>query len=145
MLPNVVRGVHYRLLMQPRTSAGTNINTLSLPGSFALPHVLIRHDGGMPEPSDNRASVARLTFECRAAGWEAALALALEVRERWRPGEEVVDGWHGNVTAPAIPARGIPEQTIHFSGARVNAEPFYVPDEVTGTPRYTIPILISYS
>lgn len=143
MLPNVVRGVHYRILN--RTAAGSRINVLTLPERPVLPHILIRHDGGTPEPSDNRASIARITFEARAKEWESALALALEVRELWRPAEEVVDGWHGDVFVPAIPARGIPAQTIHFSGAQVNAEPIYVPDEVTGTPRYNLPILINYS
>lgn len=143
MLPNVVRGAHYRILNQ--TAAGNRINTLTLPSNPALPHILIRHDGGIPDASDNRAAVARITFECRATGWEAALALALEVRDLWRPPEEVVDGWHGDVTVPAIPGRGIPGQTIHFSGASVNAEPIWAPDEVTGIPRYNIPILINYS
>lgn len=145
MLPNVVRGVHYRLLMQPRTSAGANINTVSLPASFTLPHILIRHDGGTGDPSDNRADIARITFECRAKEWEAALALALDVRDRWRPPEEVVDGWWGDVFVPAIPNRGIPAQTIHFNGAGLNAGPFFIPDEVTNTPRFNISFLISYS
>lgn len=153
MLPNIVRGVHYRILN--RTAAGNSINTLTLPaGVDKRPrHILIRHDGGTPEPSDNRASIARITFECRVGqypdgtklGWEDALSLALEIRQLWRPGEEVVDGWHGDVIVPAIPARGIAGETVHFSGASVNAEPFFIPDEVTGTPRYSLPILISYS
>lgn len=143
MLPNVIRGVQYRILN--RTSADNRISVLTLPATPVLPHVLIRDDGGIPEPSDNRSAIKRVTFECRATSWEAALSLALQVRDLWRPPEEIVDGWHGDVTVPAIPARGIPEQTIHFSGASVNAEPVYVPDEVAGTPRYNLPILITYS